>query len=332
MTTLPPTVNVPTRILWIQGTHVTHKPSPLSSTGLSTLQRRTLPIRRLAVVNPQSAEWGKQRRRRKRSLRPVERIVQPVHRREVNERGEQGYRKTTVIQKSVDLNTGPQWEEIWWDASDWNDYRELGAKKSCTESNRMWNEQWIEKLYFDISLHSHVSFKTCKKWCKVQNKDFEEWEEEWEETFVKNGQNTRWSKKWGQRGALIWHENWGDDIDAEGNGKLWTDKWYENMIENEGHIQWGEKWEAILQDKYELSRTGESWRKAAQNYNRWWSEHKSPKDLTVTKTGHSTTGEYWNVIEKLTEYDFLPVINTNRYELAVASSPQLLSVEIASKI
>lgn len=54
--------------------------------------------------------------------------------------------------------------------------------------------------------------------------DVEEWEEEWEECFIKDGRNTRWSKKWGCKGDLIWHENWGDDIDAKGNGNLWTDK------------------------------------------------------------------------------------------------------------
>lgn len=61
------------------------------------------------------------------------------------------------------------------------------------------------------------------RWCK-HSKINEEWEEAWEEYFVKDGMSKRWSKKWGKRGVQVWHENWGDELDANGNGSLWTDK------------------------------------------------------------------------------------------------------------
>ena len=41
---------------------------------------------------------------------------------------------------------------------------------------------------------------------------------------MKDGRSRRWSKKWGKKGTGVWHENWGDEIDHEGNGNLWTDK------------------------------------------------------------------------------------------------------------
>lgn len=89
--------------------------------------------------------------------------VHPMHRREIKEKGEQGFRKVSVIQKALGLDSSRQWEETWWEASDWNGLRELGARKSCIESTRSWTEQWLEKLYFDRPLHAHVIFKTCKK-------------------------------------------------------------------------------------------------------------------------------------------------------------------------
>jgi len=116
----------------------------------------------------------------------------------------------------------------------------------------------------------------------------------------------------------------------------------------EEKIHWGEKWQVELEDKCEVSKWGENWRRVegGEEYRRWWKETKSRSsnppsglvvervdctDLTVHRMGHSTSGEHWDVVENISEEEFVPVVNTNRYEVAVEASPQLMAVYVQPK-
>lgn len=106
-------------------------------------------------------------------------------------------------------------------------------------------------------------------------------------------------------------------------------QWYEDHFEGEGVVHWGEKWEAVLEEACEVSKRGETWRRSEadhEGYHRWWKETKAK--LQVCRSGHSTSGEHWNVVEPIDDEEFFPVVQPNRYEAAVENSPQLRAVEV----
>ena len=119
------------------------------------------------------------------------------------------------------------------------------------------------------------------------------------------------------------------------------------MFDGEGAVHWGEKWEVTIEGKCEMSKWGENWRKGSSDeYRRWWRESKSRNGLpqvslgvdqgsgverTIRRNGHSTSGERWDVTEALKEDAFAPVVQTDRYGVALEASPQLQAVAVLPK-
>lgn len=57
-----------------------------------------------------------------------------------------------------------QWEECWWEASDWKGFRELGAaKKGNRADGAAWNEAWSEKVYHDKETSHRMVERTAHK-------------------------------------------------------------------------------------------------------------------------------------------------------------------------
>ena len=76
---------------------------------------------------------------------------------------------------AVDHGMGSQveWEEYWWEASDWAGMKELGAEKSgCSADGAAWRETWREAIAFDPFTGEPTVERTAHKWAhdaKVSN-------------------------------------------------------------------------------------------------------------------------------------------------------------------
>ena len=58
-----------------------------------------------------------------------------------------------------------EWEEYWWEASDWAGMKEMGAEKSgCSAQGAAWRETWKEALTFDHATGEPVVDRTAHKW------------------------------------------------------------------------------------------------------------------------------------------------------------------------
>ena len=58
-----------------------------------------------------------------------------------------------------------EWEEYWWEASDWAGMKELGAEKSgCSADGSAWRETWREAIAFDPFTGEPTVERTAHKW------------------------------------------------------------------------------------------------------------------------------------------------------------------------
>lgn len=58
-----------------------------------------------------------------------------------------------------------EWEEYWWEASDWAGMKELGAEKSgCSADGAAWRETWREAIAFDPFTGEPTVERTAHKW------------------------------------------------------------------------------------------------------------------------------------------------------------------------
>ncbi len=58
-----------------------------------------------------------------------------------------------------------EWEEHWWEASDWAGMRELGAEKSgCRADGAAWRETWREAITFDQANGEPIVERSAHKW------------------------------------------------------------------------------------------------------------------------------------------------------------------------
>ena len=94
-----------------------------------------------------------------------------------------------------------EWEERWWEASDWTGLREMGAEKSgwnaCGDA---WREFWKEKIYYRGESGEPCVEREAHKW--AHNEGGEEWEEKWGEFYSGSGHINKWADKWGKAGKL----------------------------------------------------------------------------------------------------------------------------------
>lgn len=58
-----------------------------------------------------------------------------------------------------------EWEERWWEESDWAGMRELGAEKSgCRADGAAWFETWREAIAFDQTNGEPIVERSAHKW------------------------------------------------------------------------------------------------------------------------------------------------------------------------
>ncbi|DBA86837.1 hypothetical protein WJX79_009019 [Trebouxia sp. C0005] len=216
-----------------------------------------------------------------------------------------------------------EWEEYWWEASDWAGMKELGAEKSgCSADGAAWRETWREAIAFDPFTGEPTVERTAHKWAHDAKGD--EWEEKWGEWWASMGRANKWADKWAKDGTNVWHEKWGEEYDGEGGCVKFTDKWAERLLQGGETEQWGDKWEERFKEG-KGTKKGETWSVdgGANRYQQWWGENHFGNGW-VQKYGNSTNGDNWDVSEEMdTYYNPIPV---GGYDWALSHSPQLKGV------
>eukprot|EP00884_Botryococcus_braunii_P009595 jgi/Botrbrau1/18637/Bobra.0367s0073.1 len=213
-----------------------------------------------------------------------------------------------------------EWEERWWEASDWAGYKEMGAEKSaCNSSGEAWRETWRELISVDGDTGEPTVERSAHKWAHQVSGD--EWEEKWGEKYWSMGRANKYADKWGKEGINVWHERWGEDYDGAGGCVKWTDKWAERLLEGGRREQWGDKWTEQFKDGCG-SKNGEVWSEGGDGgrYQRWWGEDHQGNGW-VRRHGHSTTGEWWDQPEQMDTY-YNPIPHFD-FRLAMGHSPTL---------
>ena len=60
-----------------------------------------------------------------------------------------------------------EWQEKWWEASDWAGMKEMGAEKSgCRADGAAWRETWREAIGFDEQCGEPMVERTAHKWAQ----------------------------------------------------------------------------------------------------------------------------------------------------------------------
>lgn len=239
--------------------------------------------------------------------------------------GENGYWYRWTRLRGVSAAGKVEWEERWWEASDWAGMKEMGAEKlGCTADGAAWRETWREAIAFDEATGEPLVERSAHKWAHTEKGD--EWEEKWGEHYRAGGHTSKFADKWARDGPETWHERWGEDYDGNGGCVKWTDKWAEKQIEGGGTQQWGDKWDERFKDG-SGNKTGETWSIAADGhrFSRWWGENHFGNGW-VQKYGNSTSGENWDASEQMDTY-YNPIPHFD-YRLALLHSPNLRSVPL----
>lgn len=124
------------------------------------------------------------------------------------------HRWTTI--KGTSPRGAVNWEETWWETSDWQGTKEMGAFKTGTKADgSAWRESWQEVLTYDQAVGGEPFVeRTAHKWAKDAVLGTE-WEEKWGEKYWCKGRVEKYADKWGREGAHIWHEKWGEHYDGQ---------------------------------------------------------------------------------------------------------------------
>jgi len=240
------------------------------------------------------------------------------------ERGPEGFWKRWTRVEGSSHDGAVRWTEVWWEASDWNGLKELGAEKTGrTAGGAAWREAWTEKLYLEGAALEPAVSRTAHKWAQAEA-DGEAWEEEWRETYLEGGLTHKTASKWGRKGAAAWQERWGEEYDGGGGCVKWTDRWTEEATAY-GSNKWGDKWEEIFKDGAGRKH-GETWSdNHGDVYSKKWGEEHLGQGR-VHKWGSSNHGEHWDVTEQSgTHYNPVPHFG---FAHAVAHSHELHRVAV----
>ncbi|KAK9799702.1 hypothetical protein WJX73_000201 [Symbiochloris irregularis] len=241
------------------------------------------------------------------------------------ERGPDGYWYRWTRLRGISQGGKVEWEERWWEASDWAGMKEMGAEKcGCSADGSAWRETWREAIAFDQESGEPLVERSAHKWAHDAKGD--EWEEKWGEHYRAKGHTNKYADKWARDGSDVWHERWGEDYDGHGGCKKWTDKWAERTLEDGQLEQWGDKWDETFKDG-SGNKTGETWSidGGGNRYQRWWGENHFGNGW-VQKYGNSSTGEHWDASEQMDTY-YNPIPHFD-YRLALLHSPTLRSVPL----
>jgi len=244
------------------------------------------------------------------------------------ERGPNGLWHRWTRLRGVSHSGRVEWQECWWETTDWAGRKEMGAEKTgCSLAGDAWREAWREAIGFDEATGEPTVERTAHKWASEAGSNAE-WEEKWGEFYWASGKASKHADKWARSGPDVWHERWGEDYTGGGSDGCtkWTDKWAERQTEGGGWDKWGDKWE----EKFEGGvggKKGETWSSGADgsSYNRWWAEDHLGGGW-VRKHGHSTGGEAWDASEQMDTY-YNPIPHFT-YRMAVDHSPTLRDLPV----
>jgi len=239
--------------------------------------------------------------------------------------GADGYWLRQTVMRGVSAQGKVEWEERWWEASDWAGMREMGAEKSgCAADGSAWRETWREAIAFDSTTGEPIVERSAHKWAQDAKND--SWEEKWGEHYTANGAANKYADKWGKDGPNVWHERWGEDYDGSGGCVKYTDKWAERLVEGGGNEQWGENWVEDFGGGAG-GKKGETWSVdgSGHRYQRWWGEEHFGNGW-VRRFGNSTTGEHWDQSEEMDTY-YNPIPHFT-YQMALDHSPTLQNVPV----
>ncbi|GMH35329.1 hypothetical protein BSKO_03197 [Bryopsis sp. KO-2023] len=243
------------------------------------------------------------------------------------EKGENGFWKRWTTLKGVTAAGKVEWEETWWEVSDWCGLKEFGALKTgASGKGGAWRETWTEKISTDSANNEQVIERSANKWARRD--DGNEWEENWGENYRSGGQVDKSADKWAREGSRVWHEKWGEWYDGSGACVKYTDKWAEALTEG-GKVEWGDKWEERFGDG-KGSKEGETWNidGGGHRYQKWWGENHFG-DGYVQKYGNSSSGESWDVTEYMDTY-YNPIPHFG-FSHAIRHSPALLEIPVLPK-
>ncbi|KMZ70237.1 hypothetical protein ZOSMA_1G02130 [Zostera marina] len=235
--------------------------------------------------------------------------------------GENGYRCRWARMGGESYDGTTKWKEMWWEKSDWTEYKELGVEKTGknTEGDS-WRETWQEKLYQDEWSNLARIEKSAQKQAK-SGTETAGWYEKWWEKYDAKGWAEKGAHKYGRLNEQSWWEKWGEHYDGRGSVLKWTDKWAETQL----GTKWGDKWEEKFFSGIG-SRQGETWHvsPADDRWSRTWGEEHFGNGK-VHKYGKSTTGESWDIIvDEDTYYEAKPHYGWGD---VVGDSSQLLSIQ-----
>ena len=247
------------------------------------------------------------------------------------ERGPDGLWHRWTRLRGVSHGGKVEWQECWWETTDWAGRKEMGAEKTgCSLAGDAWREAWREAIGFDAETGEPTVERTAHKWATEAGSSAE-WEEKWGEHYWASGKASKHADKWARSGADVWHERWGEEYTGGGSDGCvkWTDKWAERErppAEGGGWDKWGDKWE----ERFEGGtgrKNGETWSSGAAGggYNRWWAEEHEGGGW-VRKHGHSTGGEAWDSREQQDTY-YNPIPHFT-YAMAVNHSPVLRDLAV----
>ena len=223
---------------------------------------------------------------------------------------------------------GLTWKETWWEKSDWNGYKELGAEKRGEDprDGANWGETWKESMRIDTDTGTSSIEKEADKWANYTIAR-RSWSEKWHERFESEGDGyTKSVEKCGSvdGGRQSWTERWGESHNA-GRFNNWTDKWAENT---DVGSRWGDKWTEDFDNHGNGWKSGETWRKAANSVERWsrqWGEEHNHG--RVRKYGSSTSGERWDLTVSQ-EHCFITrkVPSAHKWKKVLENSAQLMAI------
>ena len=247
------------------------------------------------------------------------------------ERGPNGLWHRWTRLRGVSHGGKVEWQECWWETTDWAGRKEMGAEKTgCSLAGDAWREAWREAIGFDEATGEPTVERTAHKWATEAGSNAE-WEEKWGEHYWASGKATKHADKWARSGPDVWHERWGEDYTGGGSDGCtkWTDKWAERErppAEGGGWDKWGDKWEERFEGGVG-GKKGETWSAGADgsSYNRWWAEDHLGGGW-VRKHGHSTGGEAWDASERMDTY-YNPIPHFT-YAMAVDHSPTLRDLPV----
>eukprot|EP00268_Persea_americana_P020998 TRINITY_DN2101_c1_g1_i3.p1 TRINITY_DN2101_c1_g1~~TRINITY_DN2101_c1_g1_i3.p1 ORF type:complete len:436 (-),score=101.90 TRINITY_DN2101_c1_g1_i3:945-2252(-) len=237
------------------------------------------------------------------------------------ELGENGYRCRWTRMGGQSQDSLSEWQETWWEKSDWTGYKELGVEKSEKNAEGdSWWETWQEVLHQDEWSNLARIERSAQKQAKSGTENAG-WYEKWWEKYDAKGWTEKGAHKYGRLNEQSWWEKWGEHYDGRGSVVKWTDKWAETEL----GTKWGDKWE----EKFFAgigSRQGETWHVSptGDRWSRTWGEEHFGNGK-VHKYGKSTTGESWDiVVDEETYYEAEPHYG---WADVVGNSSQLLSIQ-----